>query len=60
MSNKRQFKLIGVRPLKGCAANIRKILKENTTYFLYDDFDVDPKNPESIIHKGQDNVPPPS
>lgn len=58
MSEKKQFKLIGVRPLKGCAAHIRKILKEDTTYFLYDDFEIDKKDPEKVIYKGNSNVPP--
>lgn len=57
VTKKRQFRLIGVRPLKGCAANIRKILKEDTTYFLYDDFEVDAKKTEAIIYNGTDNVP---
>ena len=56
-TEKKQFKLIGVRPLKGCATHIRKILKENTTYFLYDDFEVDKNKPEKVIYKGNGNVP---
>lgn len=58
IAKKKQFKLIGVRPLKGCAINIRKILKEDTTYFLYDDFEVDHENPEAIRFKGYNNIPP--
>jgi hypothetical protein len=57
-TEKKQFRLIGVRPLKGCAAHIRKILKEDTTYFLYDDFEIDNKNPETVIYKGHNNIPP--
>lgn len=56
--NKKQFKLIGVRPLKGCAAHIRKILKEDTTYFLYDDFEINKKDPEKVVYKDNNNVPP--
>ena len=48
MNNKSQFKLIGVRPLKGCASHIRKILKEDTTYFIYNEYEVNPENQEQI------------
>jgi len=51
MQEKSQFKLIGVRPLKGCASHIRKILKEDTTYFLYNEYEVDPENSERIRKK---------
>lgn len=57
-TKKKQFRLIGVRPLKGCATHIRKILKEETTYFLYDDYEVDQKYPEKVICKRNNNVPP--
>lgn len=56
MSEKKQFKLIGVRPLKGCAPHIRKILKEDTTYFIYNEYEVDPENPELI--KRREDVDP--
>lgn len=58
MGEKSQFKLIGVRPLKGCAPHIRKILKEDTTYFLYDDYITDDKKPERVKYKGYNNVTP--
>lgn len=48
MSKKKQFKFIGVRPLKGCAPNIRKVLKEDTTYFLYNNYEVDSEDPNSV------------
>jgi len=57
-TEKKLFRLIGVRPLKGCDLHIRKILKENTTYFLYDDYEVDDKKPENVLYKGTNNVPP--
>lgn len=33
------FRLIGLRILQGCDVNIRKILKENSTYFFYEDYE---------------------
>ena len=33
------FRVIGLRILQGCDKNIRKILKENTTYFFYDGYE---------------------
>lgn len=57
LSPKKQFKLIGVRPLKGCATHIRKILKEDTTYFLYNDYQVDPQNPENIVYSAENSLP---
>ena len=56
MGEKSQFKLIGVRPLKGCAPHIRKILKEDTTYFIYNEYEVNPENPEQI--KRREGVDP--
>jgi len=56
MNNKSQFKLIGVRPLKGCASHIRKILKEDTTYFIYNEYEVNPENQEQI--KRREGVDP--
>lgn len=32
------FRILGVRILEGCAANIRKVLKENTSYLLTSDY----------------------
>lgn len=45
------FKLIAIRPLEGCAPNIRKILKVNTTYFLYKNYEVDSENEDMIKPK---------
>ena len=44
----KQFKLIAIRPLEGCASNIRKVLKENTTYFLYNNYEIDSKNENMV------------
>lgn len=33
------FRVIGLRILQGCDKNIRKILKENTTFFFYDGYE---------------------
>jgi len=49
--DRQQFKIIAVRPLKGCDAQIRKVLKEDTTYFFYNDYEVDKKNQEFIKKK---------
>jgi hypothetical protein len=57
MGEKSQFKLIGVRPLKGCAPHIRKVLKEDTTYFIYNEYEIDPETPELIRErKGVDPI----
>lgn len=57
MGEKSQFKLIGVRPLKGCASHIRKILKEDSTYFIYNEYEVNPESPELIRErKGVDPI----
>lgn len=51
MSEKKQFKFIGVRPLKGCAPNIRKVLKEDITYFLYNNYEVDSVDTNKVKSK---------
>ncbi len=58
MEEKLQFKLIGVRPLKGCASHIRKVLKEDTTYFLYNEYEVDPENSDRICLKSNNTALP--
>ena len=35
------FKLIAIRPLKGCASHIRKCLKEGVFYYFCDDYRID-------------------
>jgi energy-coupling factor transporter ATP-binding protein EcfA2 len=49
--NKEQFRIIAVRPRKGCAAHIRKILKEDMIYFLYNDYEEDAGNNIGWIKK---------
>jgi predicted ATPase len=51
---KKQFKIIAVQPLKGCSAQIRKVLRENTTYFFYNDYEEYFENGRYSIRKKKD------
>ena len=35
------LKIIAIRPLKGCAAHIRKCLKENVFYYFCNDYRIE-------------------
>lgn len=37
---KKQLKIIAIRPLKGCAEHILKVLKPGITYFLYNNYEM--------------------
>jgi predicted ATPase len=42
-----EFRIIAIKPLKGCDENILKILKPNTTYFFYSGYNI---NKTSIVN----------
>lgn len=46
------FHIIAVRVLKGCKPYIRKVLKENTTYFLRNEYEYDDKT--NMVRKKKD------
>lgn len=50
------FKLLALRPLKGCAPHIRKCLKEDVFYYLCDDYRIDWR--KGVIHRRSPNLKP--
>lgn len=48
----KQLKIIAVRPLKECAKHILKVLNPNTTYFLYNNYEMCDNN-QFIRNKGE-------
>ena len=50
------FKLLAIRPLKGCASHIRKCLKEDVFYYLCDDYRIDWH--KGVIRRRSPNLKP--
>lgn len=50
------FKLLALRPLKGCASHIRKCLKEDVFYYLCDDYRIDWH--KGVIRRRSPNLKP--
>ena len=50
------FKLIAIRPLKGCAPHIRKCLKEGVFYYFCDDYRID--EIRGLIRRKSQNLEP--
>lgn len=50
MKDKEQIRILAIRTLTGCESYIRKVLKEETTYFFYNDYEDDPLN-KGLIRK---------
>ena len=50
------FKLLALRPLKGCASHIRKCLKEDVFYYLCDDYRIDWH--KGVIRRKSPNLKP--
>lgn len=48
----KQLRVIAVRPLNGCAKHILKVLKPDTTYFLYNNYEMCDDN-QFIRNKGE-------
>jgi predicted ATPase len=58
------FKLIAIRPLKGCSSQYRKVLKEGVVYQFYNDYQfiynneaVEPENREIVTVKNNTSTP---
>lgn len=50
-----ELKLIAVRPLKGCAPHVHKVLKPGVTYFLYNNYKM--TDDDQFIQKVENPVP---
>lgn len=50
------FKLIAIRPLKGCAPHIRKCLKEGVFYYFCDDYRIDESL--GVVRRRSQNLEP--
>ena len=50
------FKLIAIRPLKGCAPHIKKCLKEGVFYYFCDDYRIDESL--GVVRRRSQNLEP--
>ena len=50
------FKLIAIRPLKGCASHIRKCLKEGVFYYFCDEYRIDERL--GVVRRKSQNLKP--